>query len=67
MCLSRTKAELSYKTINSIHLSHLQDLASQAGVIMSTVWVMGTILPTYRVSYSAMLSVFLNYIEQMGR
>ena len=59
--------EASYLVMNKVHLSLLQKLATQAGVIMATVWSMGTILPMYQMSYDTMLSVFLTFIEKTGR
>ena len=56
-----------YSLMSEVHLSVLSTLASQASVVTDVTVAMSNLLPLYRTTFSAVQSVFLNFVEQAGR
>ena len=57
----------NYSIMNEVHLATLRLLASHAAVIVDVVCAMGSLVPTYRISFCYAQNVFLSFIEQAGR
>ena len=57
----------SLDRMTRVQLSSLSSLASRAALVSSVVMATGISLPLYAVSYDYVESVFLSFLEQMGR
>ena len=67
LCLSLAAALDSLDQMARVQLSSLSSLASRAALVSSVVMATGISLPLYAVSYDYVESVFLSFLEQMGR